>query len=300
MAEQRETEPKCPMTECVIHCSDDNSKLVAPANIESWNMLLRAAKIRGYSPILDLAKNLPKGSIHQLFYHRKCRSIFTMKKLLDSIVAKESSSGNSLAEGSRDIARREPQPSRVYEAKCIFCDKVSKYLKGQRTKESLTKCRVKSRWYHQESSDQEKGYNFVSHRQSWASGSWSSHYHRTCYRAYTKDLEKDTDESNMDEIESPYEAAEKMALSKVFAYIREELIEHHTVVAFTDLTTILVTEMAVWWCNTGDTLNKETLTPQGWSWIWSIFTYHTKWHRKAVGIPWQFENGWTCKSFPGT
>ena len=57
-----------------------------------------------------------------------------MKKLLESIVAK----GNSLPEDSRDLARREPQPSRVYEAKCIFCDKVSKYLKGQRTKESLT------------------------------------------------------------------------------------------------------------------------------------------------------------------
>jgi len=28
----------------------------------------------------------------------------------------------------------------VYEAKFIFCDKCSKYLKGQMTKESLTKC----------------------------------------------------------------------------------------------------------------------------------------------------------------
>lgn len=43
-----------------------------------------------------------------------------MKKLLDSIVAKESYSENSLPIDSRKSTRQEPQPSRVYEAKCIF------------------------------------------------------------------------------------------------------------------------------------------------------------------------------------
>lgn len=62
---------------------------------------------------------------------------------------------------------------------------------------------------------------------------------------YTKglDTDKDIGEINLDQAESPYEAAERMALYIVFAYIREGLIEHPTVVPFTDLTTILVTEM---------------------------------------------------------
>jgi hypothetical protein len=37
-----------------------NTKLLAPTNLDSWNTLLRAATIRGYTPILDLAKYLTK------------------------------------------------------------------------------------------------------------------------------------------------------------------------------------------------------------------------------------------------
>lgn len=71
-------------------------------------------------------------------------------------------------------------------------------------------------------------------------------YHRSCYRVYTKDPNTDIDkgEINLDQAECHYEAAERMALYKVFAYIMEGLIEHPTVVPFTDLTSKLVTEMA--------------------------------------------------------
>ncbi|XP_033475188.1 uncharacterized protein LOC117252428 [Epinephelus lanceolatus] len=71
------------------------------------------------------------------------------------------------------------------------------------------------------------------------------HYHRSCYRLYTKKLykDKDTVDADMDKAESPYESAERMALQKVFTYIREDLIEHPRVIPFRDLTSILVTEM---------------------------------------------------------
>lgn len=161
-----------------------------------------------------------------------------MKKLLDSIVAKESSSENSLPIDSRKSTRQEPQPSRFYEAKCIFYDK---YLKGQRTKESLTKCaELRADDAIRRATTRKRDIHLL----ATVSRELVAHYHRTCYRAYTKELEKDTNESNMGGRESPYEAAERMALSKVFSYIREELIEHPTVVPFIDLTTMLVTEMA--------------------------------------------------------
>lgn len=214
-------------------------------NIDSWNTLLRAAKIRGYSSILDLAKDLPGGSIPSVLYHRKCRSIFTMKKLLDSILAKESSAERSLTEDLRKSTRQGPPASRVYEAKCIFCDKCSKYLKGQKTKESLTKCKERADDTIRRAAVR-KGDNrmlaIVSRELVAAEG----HYHRSCYRVYTKDLNTDIDEGviNLDQAECHYKTAERMALYKVFAYIREGLIEHPTVVPFTDLTSKLVTEMA--------------------------------------------------------
>ncbi len=209
--------------ECLIHCPDDDSNLVAHTNIYSWNTLLRAAKIRGYSPILDLAKDLPEGSIPSVLYHRKCLSIFIVKMLLDSILAKESSAERSLTEDLRKSTRQGPPASRVYEAKCIFCDKCSKYLKGQRTKESLTKCRELRADDTIRRAAVRKGDNrmlaIVSHELVAAEG----HYHRSCYRVYTKDPNTDIDkgEINLDQAECHYEAAERMALYKVFAYIKE-------------------------------------------------------------------------------
>ena len=41
---------------------------------------------------------------------------------------------------ARQSSRCTPGPSRVYEARCIFCQKVTKYLTGQRTREPLTQC----------------------------------------------------------------------------------------------------------------------------------------------------------------
>lgn len=219
---------------------------MTPTNIDSWNTLFRAAKIRGYSPILDLDKDQPEGSIPSVLYHRKCRSIFTMKKLLDSILAKENSAEISLTEDIRKSTRQGSTASRVYEAKCIFCDKCSKYLKGQRTKESLLKCIELRADDTIRRAAVRKGDNrmlaIVSRELVAAEG----HYHRSCYRVYTKVPNTDIDkgEMNLDQAECYYEAAERMGLYKVFAYIREGLIEHPTVVPFTDLTSKLVTEMA--------------------------------------------------------
>jgi len=42
--------------------------------------LLKAAEIRKHAPVLELVKDLPEGAILEVYYHRKCRSIFTMEK----------------------------------------------------------------------------------------------------------------------------------------------------------------------------------------------------------------------------
>ena len=67
--------------DCIIHCSDEKTdKLVSPQDLDSWNSLLRAAEIRQHTPLLDAAKDLSEGEIPPVRYHRKCCSIFTLKK----------------------------------------------------------------------------------------------------------------------------------------------------------------------------------------------------------------------------
>ena len=90
---------------CIIHCSSedssDDSNLVSPQNLESWQTLLKAAQIWQHAPILDLDEGLGEGEIPPVQYHRKCRSIFTMKKLLDSITKKDAS-----VEPAEQLAKR--------------------------------------------------------------------------------------------------------------------------------------------------------------------------------------------------
>ena len=123
-AETSSTAPKRARLECLIHCSleDHDSILLSPKNIESWNTLITAAKIRQHAPILDIAKDLPDGVIPQVTYHSKCRSNFTMKRELDTIAEKQKSleEEGTASETMRKSARQAPCQYRVYEAKCNF------------------------------------------------------------------------------------------------------------------------------------------------------------------------------------
>ena len=61
---------------------------MCPNSVELWKTLRRAAEIRRHEEILGIAVNSPD-EIPEDYYHRKCRSIFNMKKDLDRIHANE-------------------------------------------------------------------------------------------------------------------------------------------------------------------------------------------------------------------
>ena len=127
--------------DCIIHCSDDDSDvLVSPQDLNSWNTLLRAAEIRQHDPVLEAAKGLEEGEIPHIHYHRKCRSLFTMKKALDSILANNVKTESASVDPRMTSSRDAPSTSRVYAKVCIFCEKSSKYLKGAKKREPLTQC----------------------------------------------------------------------------------------------------------------------------------------------------------------
>ena len=59
--------------------------LISPLSYESWVTLLEAAKVRKHDGILKIARNVKEGEVPVLFYHRKCRSVFTLKRDLESL-----------------------------------------------------------------------------------------------------------------------------------------------------------------------------------------------------------------------
>ena len=68
---------------CIIHCSDEVSdSLVTLKSLDSWQTLRRAAEIRQHGPVLSIAETLKEGEMPNVQYHRKCRSIFTINRLL--------------------------------------------------------------------------------------------------------------------------------------------------------------------------------------------------------------------------
>ena len=92
---------------CIIHCSDDESLLISPKDLDSWKSLLKAATIRNHRPLLDLAENVKEGEIPHVSYHRKCRSLFTMKRDLESI-SQTTAAASQIPEFNMEAKSKDP------------------------------------------------------------------------------------------------------------------------------------------------------------------------------------------------
>lgn len=112
---------------CLIYCTEETGDPTALHDAQSWKTLLRAAQIRQYQPILDLVHKLKDDDIPVIYYHRKCSSIFTMKKDLDMIgFVKLPRAGTSC--NPESLINQERRSGRgthgtTYEDVCIFCSK---------------------------------------------------------------------------------------------------------------------------------------------------------------------------------
>lgn len=123
---------------CII-CTQKAEKddhLTSPQTYASWQTLLDAAKIRSHDPIVDIAKTQVEKEVPKIYYHRKCRSIFTIKRNLETIMKRKASESLSddTACTSKRLCRRSSE-SRIYDAVCIFCNK---FQKGSKSREKLT------------------------------------------------------------------------------------------------------------------------------------------------------------------
>ena len=233
-------------TNCFIHCTDDTSdSLVTLQSLDSWHTLMRAAEIRTHKPVLNLAKSVKEGEVPHLQYHRKCRSIFTMKKLLDAIIAKRAESETSET-SSRKSSRDAPTTSRVYDKVCIFCEKSSKYLKGQKTRESLMQClELRADYSIRKAATSKQDHRILAilTRELVAA---EGHYHKSCYKLYTKDESSASSSTAKEVVEcqnAEYEKVERGAYEELYMYIRNNFLANQEIVPMTYFTSRLENSM---------------------------------------------------------
>ena len=83
--------------------------------------MLRAAQIRNHQEIVELSKSLSEGEVPLIYYHRKCRSLFGMEKLLDKLSQQSFDSQTQPEQVARRVSIRGPSNiSTTYERICIF------------------------------------------------------------------------------------------------------------------------------------------------------------------------------------
>ena len=226
---------------CLIHCTETSGDLSSLQDSQSWTTLLRAAETRQYTPVLDIANTVTGDEPPKIKYHRKCRSVFTMKRDLDKICKDANKFNESVITERRLSVRKTLTKSTVYERSCIFCDKVSKYAKGQHVREKLVQ-------YMDLRADESirriatarndvKMLAVVSLDLVAAEGC----YHRSCYKAYTWQKESSTYTSSFtSENEESYARVECAAYQMLFDHVRTHILETPKLVTLTDLTCMML------------------------------------------------------------
>ena len=127
--------------------------------------------------------------------------------------------------------------TRVYEARAIFCQKVTKYLTGQRTKKLATQCielRADARIRDVAVKKMDDRILALISRNLVAA---EGHYHMSCYRSYmcvSKGVATSSEKDGEDN-EDSYDALVRHTFDELFQFIKKELFVHPEVVTTTDL-----------------------------------------------------------------
>ena len=194
---------------CIIHCSDDESLLISPKDLDSRKSLLKGATIRNHRPLVDLAENVKGGEIPHVSYHRKC-CLFTMKRDLESIsqttaAASQIPEFNMESEEQRTIGKNQARAELI--RKYAFSAKRRRHIKKEaRTRDPVTQCvdlRADATIRKAAIAAGDSRIIGLASRDLVAAEAW---YHGQCYRDYTRpdkackysdlDDEPDWDETN--------------------------------------------------------------------------------------------------------
>ena len=224
-------------TFCIIHKEGlkiDDDHLISPQSFDSWATLLEAAEVREHEAILEIARNTREGEVPEIFYHRKCRSAFTIKRDLESLKRKRALEEEIHEdEASLETLRKRSvtSSSRVYQQQCIFCER-PKYV--NRTLEKLVKAtqlRVDQTLRQIATARCDQRILAITSRDIVAA---EAHYHRSCYRDYTRPAQQQQPEKS-----EPEDAAEYDAFLDLFRFIRTDVLDLQVVITMIELTKTL-------------------------------------------------------------
>ena len=155
-----------------------------------------------------------------------------MKKLLNAQVPRVQDAGRSARP-----TRATPSTSRVLEEKCIFCKKTRKYITGQKTRDTLIKCselRSDNRIREAAVKKVDDRMLSITSRELVAA---EGHYHRSCYRSYTRGepVASSVLVDDAQNVHDVYKIAESQSIEELFSHIRNELIPSQDIVLMTAL-----------------------------------------------------------------
>ena len=210
-----------------------------------------------------------------------------MSKLLETILSKEQSSSNEAMPTLERDRRSSIETSRVYNHICLFCS-TTKYLKESRTRAPLVRCQQLRADNTLREAATRKNYSKVLALLSQELVAAEGHYHRKCYRDYTRpDVQAgsshmEVDESQHDE-DFGYEDALQIAQEELFSFIRNDLFTNPDVVPLTELSTKLVTKMhELGVIKVNDSTKKNLRTPHAKYRIHSGRHFGTDWFIKPL------------------
>ena len=251
---ESDTEPEVPrklhkvgqdkrISACVI-CNVKSlvDDLTSPKDWDSWRSLLTAAEIQCCD---ELLKYKDKTEVPKVLYHLNCRKTFTHKKTLQRLQKEEGPSCANKESLQAKIKRKRESKStsRVLDKVCIFCDKVSKYAKGSNTREPLCQSvdlRSDATVRHVAVQKMDTRIMGLTSRELVAT---EAHYHRSCYRSYTRQKEEtSTDQAESDD-ERLYSLKEVEAYKMLFDFVRTDLFVKPRILPMTHLSKQLVANM---------------------------------------------------------
>ena len=244
--QKKRPRPTGPEQACIIcKCKGPLDLLTTPKDLESWRALLRAAEIQKCDALLQYKdeKDIPI-----IFYHLDCRKRFTHKKNLQRL-HKEQEAECSIGDATEDTtkAKRDSgaSTSRVLEKVCIFCGKVSKYTKGNRTREHLYQSvDLRSDATIRQLAVQRMDTKIIglTSRELVAA---EAHYHKSCYKSYTRSRpERDLPETqNEKDSDRQYSQKESEAYESLFEFVRGDLFARPRIIEMTKLCDVLESNM---------------------------------------------------------
>lgn len=127
----------------------------------------------------------------------------------------------------------------MYEKRCIFCEKKEKYVKGSKSRESLVQAqqlRVDESVRRVAEIQEDKRILALLSRELVAA---EAHWHRSCYRNYTRKNSKSVNATDSEESCDSYTEAELNAFSRLCDYIRNHLFKNNSIIELTQLNEML-------------------------------------------------------------